>query len=111
MPRFTPNFITKTSQNLQRQLAQGSLTTRQVATVFIERVHALDQAGPSIHSVIELNHDAWAIASKIDGDSTHDPLHGIPIGEGQYRHWRSHDDKRRFASFDRTCPAGRRGCR
>jgi amidase len=66
-------------KSLQQQLVQRSLTTRQLARRFIERIHALDQAGPSIHSVIELNPDALAIASKIDGESTHDRLHGIPI--------------------------------
>jgi len=43
---------------LQRQLIQGGLSVRPLIAQFIERIHALDQAGPAIHSVIELNPDA-----------------------------------------------------
>jgi amidase len=66
-------------KSLQQQLAQGSLTARQLATLFIERIRTLDQAGPAIHSVIELNPDALAIASELDSGSAQGPLHGIPI--------------------------------
>jgi hypothetical protein len=66
-------------KSLQQQLTHGSLTARQLLTLFIERIHALDRAGLSIHPVIELNPDALAIASKIDGGSAHGLLHGIPI--------------------------------
>jgi len=66
-------------KSLQQELTQGSLTARQLVTVFVERIHALDRAGSSIHSVIELDPDAMAIASKIDGGSAHGLLHGIPI--------------------------------
>jgi hypothetical protein len=48
-------------ETLQHQLAQGRLSVRQLTTDFVERIHALDQAGPAIHSVIELNPDALAI--------------------------------------------------
>jgi amidase len=66
-------------KDLEQQFAQGSLTARQFATLFIERIHALDQAGPSIHSVIELNPDALEIASKLDSEPALGSLHGIPV--------------------------------
>jgi hypothetical protein len=64
---------------LQQQLAQGRLSVRQLTTEFIERIHALDQAGPAIHWVIELNPDALAIADKLDSDPAHGSLYGMPI--------------------------------
>jgi amidase len=66
-------------ESLQRQFAQRLLATQQLTTLFIERIHALDQAGPSIHSVIELNPDALAIASQIDSNPVQRLLRGIPI--------------------------------
>lgn len=66
-------------KDLEQQFAQGSLTARQFATSFFERIHALDQAGPSIHSVIELNPDAVEIASKLDCEPALGSLHGIPV--------------------------------
>jgi hypothetical protein len=64
---------------LQRQLIQGGLSVRQLIAQFIERIHALDQAGPAIHSVIELNPDALAIATKLDSDPVHGFLYVMPI--------------------------------
>jgi amidase len=64
---------------LHQQLAQGKLSVHQLTTEFIGRIHALDQAGPAIHSIIELNPDALAIADKLDSDSAHGSLYGMPI--------------------------------
>ena len=50
---------------------------------YIARIIALDQHGPGVNSVIELNPDALALAVRADNDRRHGqlpgPLHGIPI--------------------------------
>jgi amidase len=64
---------------LQRELSHGSLSVRQLSAAFVERIHVLDQAGPAIHSVIELNPDALAIADRLDPNPVHGSLYGMPI--------------------------------
>src|SRR5213082_2278047 len=50
---------------------------------YIARIQALDQSGPNVNSVIELNPDALAMAKHADELRKHGkvlgPLHGIPV--------------------------------
>src|SRR5437867_1647551 len=50
---------------------------------YIARIQALDQSGPNVNSVIELNPDALAMAKHADEMRKHGqvlgPLHGIPV--------------------------------
>jgi len=50
---------------------------------YIARIQALDQSGPNVNSVIELNPDALAMAKHADELRKHSqvlgPLHGIPV--------------------------------
>ncbi|MGH8155733.1 MAG: amidase [Rhodanobacteraceae bacterium] len=67
---------------LQRQMADGQVTAQQLVRDFTRRIDELDQAGPRVNSVIELNPDALGIAKKSDADrkqGTHGPLWGIPV--------------------------------
>lgn len=70
-------------QELQDALASGKLSSEQLTQHFIDRIQALDQAGPKVNSVIELNPDALAIAKQRDMDrkagKAHGLLFGIPI--------------------------------
>src|SRR6266704_3318659 len=69
----------------QLQGLMGSRQARSVdlVTFFLQRIRTLDQSGPLVNSVIELNPDALAIASALDGERqaghVRGPLHGIPI--------------------------------
>ncbi|MGH8125389.1 MAG: amidase [Rhodanobacteraceae bacterium] len=67
---------------LQQQMASARLNSRQLVRDFIQRIDKLDQAGPRVNSVLQLNPDALKIAAQRDGDrksGTHGPLWGIPI--------------------------------
>ena len=66
-------------ETLQKKFAQGSLSVRDLTAEFIERIHTLDQSGPAVHSVIELNTDVTAISNKLDSEPVHGILYGIPI--------------------------------
>jgi len=46
---------------------------------FLSRIAAIDRAGPTLNSVIELNPDALAIAAALDAKPRGGPLHGLPI--------------------------------
>jgi len=47
-------------------MSSGRLSARRLAAAYIARIRALDQAGPAVNSVIELNPDALEIASALD---------------------------------------------
>jgi amidase len=64
-------------------LDQGELTCAQVVQLYLDRIKAIDQDGPALNSVIELNPDALQIAKTLDAElaagNKRGPLHGIPI--------------------------------
>ncbi|HKV65732.1 MAG TPA: amidase [Rhodanobacteraceae bacterium] len=67
---------------LQQQMAGGRLDSQQLVRDFIQRIEALDQAGPRVNAVLQLNPDAQSIAKQRDGGrkpDQHDGLWGIPI--------------------------------
>ena len=69
--------------DLQRRMATGELTARAIAEQYLDRIAALDKAGPKINAIIELNSDALAIADRLDAERAdgrvRGPLHGIPV--------------------------------
>ncbi len=72
-----------TIAELQGKMASGEVTARELVRVFLERIATIDQDGPKLNSVIEINPDALEIAAKLDQEraagKVHGPLHGIPI--------------------------------
>ena len=68
---------------LQARMARGELTARRLVQKYIERITGLDQAGPRVNSVLEVNPDVLAIADALDAERAakgpRGPLHGIPI--------------------------------
>lgn len=64
-------------------MASGALTAGQLTAAYIERIEAIDRAGPHLRSVLEINPDAAAIAERLDHErragNVRGPLHGIPI--------------------------------
>jgi amidase len=81
---------------LQDDLAKGRTTVRATTDRYIARIAAIDSAGPSLHSVLEVNPDAVTIATGLDSahatrldsghttglDSAHaerGPLFGVPV--------------------------------
>jgi amidase len=72
-----------TVAQLQAEMASGSLTSEQLTQEYIARIIALDQNGPGVNAVIELNPDALAMARNADALRRRGvvlgPLHGIPV--------------------------------
>jgi amidase len=72
-----------TVAQLQAEMASGELTSVQLTKEYIQRIVALDQSGPGVNSIIELNPDALAMARQADNLRRHGivlgPLHGIPV--------------------------------
>jgi len=68
---------------LQDKMNSGEMTARDLCEAYLERIDQLDQNGPTVKAVIELNPDALAIAAVLDEErkagKTRGPLHGIPL--------------------------------
>src|SRR5438094_4362355 len=64
-------------------MAAGTLTSVRLTQFYIDRILALDQDGPNVNSVIELNPDALVMAQNADAlrarGKVLGPLHGIPV--------------------------------
>src|SRR6266576_3461721 len=55
-----------TVAQLQTEMAGGRLTSVQLTQFYLDRIAALDQSGPNVNSVIELNPDAFKLAQSAD---------------------------------------------
>jgi len=80
----TPShFNEATVADLQAMMAAGSVTSEQLTKYYLHRILALDQNGPGVNAVIELNPEAIRIAEQMDDLRRHGkvlgPLHGIPV--------------------------------
>ncbi|GAB2652319.1 amidase [Arenimonas aestuarii] len=66
-----------------RRMAKGELDSRQLTQAYLDRIAAIDDAGPRLNAVIELAPDALAQAETLDAERTagqvRGPLHGIPV--------------------------------
>jgi amidase len=76
-------FNEATVAELQQLMATGKLTSVQLTTYYINRILALDQGGPGVNAIIQLNPDAFAMARHADALRQQGivlgPLHGIPV--------------------------------
>ena len=72
-----------TVAQLELAMASGKLTSVELTKEYIARIVALDQNGPGVNSVIELNPDALELARHADKLRRQGiilgPLHGIPV--------------------------------
>src|SRR5206468_10418440 len=73
----------KTIAELQEQMTAGRATSRHLVDQYAARIAALDQRGPRLNHVLEVNPEARAIADQLDQERraghVRGPLHGIPV--------------------------------
>jgi amidase len=81
----TDNFALAeaTVEQLQDGMRTGKYTARSIAEQYLARIDALDQRGPGVNAIIELNPDAVALADAMDAErkakGPRGPRHGIPV--------------------------------
>ncbi|HSS44407.1 MAG TPA: amidase, partial [Thermoanaerobaculia bacterium] len=72
-----------TIADLQKRMRSGQLTARSLVEKYVSRIAALDQRGPTLRAVLEINPDALAIAEGLDAErkagKVRGLLHGIPV--------------------------------
>jgi amidase len=72
-----------TITELQAGMQAGKMTARSITEMYLRRIAAIDQTGPTLNAVVEINPDALAIADALDAErrerGPRGPLHGIPI--------------------------------
>jgi amidase len=72
-----------TIDELTSGIKSGKYTARSITEEYIKRIKQIDQSGPAVNSVLELNPDALKIADELDKEfkekSPRGPLHGIPV--------------------------------
>jgi len=81
VPAFELDEVTVAE--LQKQMAAGQRSSRQITEAYLGRIAALDRKGPELRSVIETNPEALEIAAALDAErkakGPRGPLHGIPV--------------------------------
>src|SRR5262245_17583708 len=55
-----------TVAQLQQAMSDGRLTSERLTRFYLDRIFALDQNGPGVNSIIELNPDAIELAENAD---------------------------------------------
>ncbi len=70
-------------QEIQAKLTSGELTSRRLVEYYLDRIQSIDQSGPKLNAIIEVNPDALSIADQKDVERSQGtlrgPLHGVPI--------------------------------
>jgi amidase len=83
-PDLPPSsHVDATVAQLQAEMSSGRVTSEDLTREYLARILALDQNGPGVNAVIELNPDALAMARAADAQRRRGrvlgPLHGIPV--------------------------------
>ena len=72
-----------TIELLQQGYANGDFTVTDVVQAYLDRIDAIDDAGPMLNAVIQVNPDAMTIAAELDAElkegKVRGPMHGIPV--------------------------------
>ena len=72
-----------TIDDLRKAFQSGQYSSRSLTEKYLQRIAEIDQAGPKVNSVIELNPEALQIADGLDQErkakGPRGPLHGIPV--------------------------------
>src|SRR5687768_3062952 len=82
-PAPAVDVIELSATDARDRMASGQLTSEALTKAYLDRIAKIDDAGPKLDSVIELNPQAAADAAKLDAErkagEVRGPMHGIPV--------------------------------
>src|SRR5476651_1381480 len=82
-PAFAYEVAEKDIATLQADMAAGRVTSVELVQAYLDRIVAIDRAGPQLNSIIAINPQALSAAAALDAErkagQVRGPLHGIPI--------------------------------
>lgn len=82
-PNASFDVVEMTIADIAAAFASGRLTAEQLVGLYLERIATVDQQGPRLNSVLEVNPDALFIARALDQErrttGPRGPLHGIVV--------------------------------
>lgn len=77
--RFEEYTITR----LQQGYDNGDFTITEVVQAYLDRIGAVDDSGPMLNAVIQVNPDALSVAAQLDEElkdgRKRGPMHGVPV--------------------------------
>jgi amidase len=78
-----PVVAEATLSDLRSWMEAGRFTSEELTSAYLRRIEEVDQGGPALRAVIEVNPDALEIARRLDRERAEKgprgPLHGIPV--------------------------------
>jgi amidase len=79
----TPDVVELAATEARDRMRAGTLTAHALTQAYLNRIAAIDDGGPRLNAVIELNPKALAEADALDAErqsgKVRGPLHGIPV--------------------------------
>ncbi|MEM7661268.1 MAG: amidase [Pseudomonadota bacterium] len=82
-PTIAEYLAKESLSNIAKAIAAGDVTSEQMVETYLERIRTIDGSGPTLQSVLALNHNALSDARAADAalaaGELLGPLHGVPI--------------------------------
>lgn len=79
----TLDITTANVKEMQAAMEAGAITSEQLVQLYIKRIEAYDQKGPTIMAVLAMNEKVLETARSLDAErkasGPRSPLHGIPV--------------------------------
>jgi amidase len=81
--QFALDVVELSASDARDRMASGQLSSEALTRAYLDRIARIDDAGPKLDSVIEVNPQAVAEAAALDAErkagKVRGPMHGIPI--------------------------------